>query len=144
MKLKLRYNEGCQPVYMTAGSSHCDLFSRAEVLIPAGTVRPVPTGVWIASFEPEDLTPQFRAELQIRCRSSFPIKRSLMLANGVGTVDVDYPDEIQALIYNFGGSDCLIGAGERVAQLSLSTVHTIVDAKGSDQARIGGFGSTGK
>jgi dUTP pyrophosphatase len=144
MKLNLKFDEGCQPVYMTPGSSHCDLFARLDVSIPPRSVKPIPTGVWIERFDAEGLPSELRAELQIRCRSSFPIKRSLMLANGVGTIDVDYPDEIQVLIYNFGDSVCLIGAGERVAQLSLSTVFTIVDAKGANQTRTGGFGSTGQ
>ena len=43
-----RYEDQCEPRYMTEHSAAADLLARTEISIPAGGRAIVPTGVWIA------------------------------------------------------------------------------------------------
>lgn len=84
-------------------------------------------------------------------RSSNPLKRSLILPNGVGVIDADYVDnpknegEIFVQMMNFGLKDVHIKKGERIAQgifmPYLLTDNDDIDIK---DERTGGFGSSGK
>ncbi|SME87869.1 dUTP diphosphatase [Pseudobacteriovorax antillogorgiicola] len=139
--IKLRCDEKYQPKYMTAHSAACDLYAREGAIIEPQQVIRVPVGVWIDSVDwnqvPEDCIP----ELQVRARSGLSFKNSIMLANGVGTVDADYPDEIGVLLYNGGLQSFEVTEGMRIAQIALNLVHRIphLDVGG---VRTGGFGST--
>jgi dUTPase len=71
-------------------------------------------------------------------------KRGLILANGVGVIDIDYRDEIKVPLLNVSQSDSVrLNAGERVAQL---IAHFVSGNNAFPLAvkRTGGFGSTGK
>lgn len=82
-------------------------------------------------------------------RSSNPLKKFLLLGNGVGVVDSDYynnPDNDGHIMFqflNFGLLNIHIKKGERIGQgvfqPFLKTTNDL--EKGSD--RTGGFGSTG-
>jgi len=126
---------------MTEHSSCCDLISFGNHEIEPGQTALVPTNVWIESYTPGD-DPDLIEELQIRCRSSFPVKKSLMLPNGIGTIDADYRDEIRVLLYNFGTETARIEDGERIAQMALCITRKIEGAVNTYNARTGGFGST--
>ena len=67
-----------------------------------------------------------------------------MLANGVGTVDADYPDEIGVILYNSTNESFKVEAGERIAQMTLNLVGRMSELKIVERKRTGGFGSTGK
>src|SRR5690349_23232866 len=72
-------------------------------LVPTGLVIEVPAGHFLGVF----------------ARSSTPLKRGLMVANGVGVVDSDYcgpTDEIKVQVLNFTNAPVTVGQGERVAQ----------------------------
>ena len=139
----LRYDEESKPAYMTAMSAGADLRAREECVILPGKVVAVPTGVWIdmnrTCFESQ--TNEI-FELQIRARSGLAFKNQITLANGVGTIDADYPDEIKILLINHGDSEFKVEKGMRIGQLVLSKVHRLpnISAQGK---RVGGFGSTG-
>ena len=78
------------PRYATAGSAAFDLAASEETAIAPGEVRLVPTGLVI-----EVPAGMF---LGVFARSSTPLKKGLMVANGVGVVDSDYcgpTDEIK-------------------------------------------------
>lgn len=81
-------------------------------------------------------------------RSSNPIKRGLILTNGVGIVDSDYynnPDndgEIMFQFYNFLPFDIKINKGDRVGQ-GLFQKFLKVDNDLSTGKRLGGHGSSG-
>lgn len=101
-------------------------------LVPTGLVIEVPAGHMLGVF----------------ARSSTPLKRGLMVANGVGIVDSDYcgpTDEIKIEVFNFTSSPVEIRPGDRLAQ---GVIMPYVRAEWSEsaaparQAR-GGFGSTG-
>ncbi|MDO4680056.1 MAG: dUTP diphosphatase [Aerococcus sp.] len=87
--------------------------------------------------------------LQLTCRSSNPLKRQLMLPNGVGIIDSDYynnPDnegEIFVQLLNFGLEPVTIKKGERIAQGIFLQYLTVDDEEAIDTVRSGGFGSSG-
>ena len=88
--------------------------------------------------------------LQITCRSSNPLKRSLVLPNGVGIVDSDYYNnaenegELFVQLLNFGFEDVTIEKGERIAQGIFLTYQKTDDDVDNGVTRQGGFGSSGQ
>lgn len=140
--IRLRFAENCAPRYMTALSAGADLVAREGLTIKSGQRGKIPTGVWIEGVNWESIPSGMIPELQVRCRSGLAFKHGLMLTNGVGTVDLDYKDEICVLLYNSGSEDVELKVGDRVAQLVLALTGSFSNIeRGSD--RLGGFGSTG-
>lgn len=89
--------------------------------------------------------------LQLVSRSSGPIKKKLMMPNGVGVVDADYYNneknegEIFFQFLNFGDEDLQIKKGDRIGQgLFLPFLLADQDADDIKIVRAGGFGSTGE
>ena len=83
-------------------------------------------------------------------RSSGPLKRRLILPNGIGIVDADYYDndsnegEIFFQLINFGLRDYHIKKGERIGQ-GIFMPFLLADGETAPHAqRTGGFGSTKK
>lgn len=80
-------------------------------------------------------------------RSSNPIKRGLILSNGLGIVDGDYYNnlsndgEIMFQFYNFSPIDITIKKGERIGQ-GVFQKFLKVDNDTTTKERIGGHGST--
>jgi len=86
--------------------------------------------------------------LGIFARSSTPLKRGLMVANGVGIVDPDYcgpEDEVKIAVLNFTQSPVRVAAGDRIAQgvFLPATRVTWEEVDGVRTESRGGFGSTG-
>jgi dUTP pyrophosphatase len=127
------------PEYQTDGAAGFDLSARVEVTIAPGQVALIPTGLVI-----EVPTGHF---LGVFARSSTPLKRGLMVANGVGVVDSDYcgpTDEIKVQVLNFTNAPVTVGQGERVAQgIILPLVRATWMESAIDRTPRGGFGSTG-
>ena len=128
------------PEYHSHGAAAFDLPASADVTVAPGEVALVPTGLVVEV--PDGYF------LAVVARSSLPMKKRLMVANGVGVVDSDYcgpGDEIKVEVYNFGSEPVSISAGERIAQgLVLPAVRVEweeVDAP--RQNSRGGFGATG-
>jgi dUTP pyrophosphatase len=99
------------PAYQTAGAAGFDLAASVGMVVPPGEVALVPTGLVI-----EVPAGHF---LGVFARSSTPLKRGLMVANGVGVVDSDYcgaADEIKIEVYNFTAEPVTIRPGDRLAQ----------------------------
>src|SRR5690606_15801668 len=94
-----RRHPGVQlPAYQTAGAAGFDLAASENLTVQSGEVALVPTGLVMAV--PEGYF------LGVFARSSTPLKRGLMVANGVGIVDSDYSgpeDEIKIEVFNFTG-----------------------------------------
>lgn len=87
--------------------------------------------------------------LQLANRSSNPLKRFLILSNGVGVIDSDYynnPDNEGHIMFqftNFGLRDVQIKKGERIGQgIFLPFLKADQDVSGN--VRTGGFGSSNK
>jgi dUTP pyrophosphatase len=128
------------PKYETAGAAGFDLASNIDMIVQPGEVTLVPTGLVIA-------VPAGHV-LGIFARSSTPLKRGLMVANGVGLVDSDYcgpKDEIKIEVLNFTPAPVSIRRGDRLAQ---GVILPFVRAEWKEQEAPsaptrGGFGSTG-
>ena len=87
------------PVYQTPGAAGFDLAASADVLIAPGTDRAGADG-------PGDRSAARDTFSAIFARSSTPLKRGLMVANGVGVIDEDYcgpADEVKIQVLNFTG-----------------------------------------
>jgi len=83
----------------------------------------------------------------IYARSGLASKKGLAPANKVGVIDCDYRGEIMVALHNHSSEDYTVSAGERVAQLVITSYFTadfIETDTLSDSVRgEGGFGSTG-
>jgi len=127
------------PAYQTAESAGFDLAASQDMTIEPGQVALVPTGLVIE-------VPRGHL-LGIFARSSTPLKRGLMIANGVGVVDPDYSgpeDEVKIEVVNFTQAPVSVRKGDRLAQGLFLPVR---QARWSEVAEIraesrGGFGST--
>ena len=128
------------PQYQTDGSAAFDLAASERVPVAPGEVRLVPTGLVIEV--PEGMF------LGIFARSSTPLKRGLMVANGVGVVDSDYcgpEDEIKIAVVNVTTKPVTIEMGDRIAQGILLPAPRVTWEE-VDRVRAssrGGFGATG-
>lgn len=87
--------------------------------------------------------------LQLANRSSNPLKRFLVLSNGVGVIDSDYYNNssneghIMFQFTNFGLRDVHLKKGERIGQgIFLPFLKADQDQAGAE--RSGGFGSSGR
>jgi dUTP pyrophosphatase len=99
------------PRYETAGAAGFDLRASEDMTVQPGEVTLVPTGL-VVEVPPGTF-------LGIFARSSTPLKRGLMVANGVGIVDSDYcgpADEVKIEVYNFTPRAVHVKAGDRIAQ----------------------------
>jgi dUTP pyrophosphatase len=128
------------PKYETPGATGFDLAARDDQTIAPGEVALVPTGL-IIKVPPGHF-------LGIFARSSTPLKRGLIVANGVGIVDSDYcgaEDEIKIEVLNFTTAPVTVRCGDRLAQ-GVILPYTRVDWHEGDppsQPTRGGFGATG-
>lgn len=101
----------------------------------------VPTGIKAYMGEDEVLV--------LANRSSGPIKRGLILPNGIGVVDADYYNndsnegEIFFQLVNLSPRDVVIKKGERIGQGIFMPYLTADGEQNAGAQRKGGFGSTG-
>ena len=101
-------------------------------LVRTGLVIEVPTGHFLGIF----------------ARSSTPLKRGLMIANGVGVIDPDYSgpnDEVMVQVLNFTAAEVMLTRGDRLAQAVVLPAPRVTWEEVSEirQATRGGFGATG-
>lgn len=127
------------PRYETDGAAAFDLAAAEDVVVPAGGVALVPTGLVV------EVPPGMF--LGIFARSSTPLRKGLMVANGVGVVDPDYcgpDDEVKIAVMNFTGEPVIVKAGDRIAQGILLEAPRVEWVEGDpDAPSRGGFGSSG-
>ena len=128
------------PEPATGRAAGFDLASAVDIEIPPRSIRLVGTGLVIAV--PEGYF------LGIFARSSTPLKRGLMVANGVGVVDADYcgpADEIKIQLLNFTDSTVQVKRGDRLAQGVVLPSPEVEwqEVDEMSQPTRGGFGSTG-
>lgn len=130
-----------QPAYQTPGSVAFDLMARIDVtvkpfiptIIPLNVVIKIPRGHM----------------LLLASRSSLPLKKGLMVANGIGVIDQDYcgdNDEIGLQVINFTKKSVVVKKGERIAQgmfVKITKVTHFNKVASMKTKSRGGFGSTG-
>jgi dUTP pyrophosphatase len=142
MRLKIRRLDSTVtlPAYGTDESAGFDLAAahdaivapRQIVLVRTGLVIEVPTGHFLAIF----------------ARSSTPLKRGLMVANGVGVIDPDYSgpaDEVMIQVLNVTAAPVEVRRGDRIAQgiVLQSPRVTWQEVTEIREVTRGGFGATG-
>ncbi|MFB9768279.1 dUTP diphosphatase [Lactiplantibacillus modestisalitolerans] len=116
----------------------------AELDAAAAALKPwlVPTGIK-AYMNPDEY-------LLIANRSSNPLKRNLILPNGIGVIDADYYNNaknegaIYVQLINMGIRDVHIKKGERIAQGIFTKYLTADNEATVTTTRSGGFGSTNR
>ena len=134
------------PVRKTKDSAGYDFEAAEDCIIPVYSkdcVKPtlVKTGIK-AYFGKDEM-------LALYNRSSNPMKKGLVLANGVGIVDSDYyenPDNdghIMFSFFNISGNDIQIKKGDCIGQ-GIFQKFFKVDGDCSNGERLGGYGSTSK
>jgi len=129
------------PEYQTAGAAGFDLAASGDLEIAPNTIALIPTGLVIGVPDGHFLG--------IFARSSTPLKRGLMVANGVGVIDPDYcgpADEVKIQVLNFTGDVVRVRKGDRIAQgLFLPVVRADWRETDTDlrEGSRGGFGATG-
>ena len=128
------------PAYGTDGAAGFDLAAAHDVRVAPGQIALVRTGLVI-----EVPTGHF---LGIFARSSTPLKRGLMIANGVGVIDPDYSgpnDEVMVQVLNFTAADVVLTRGDRLAQAVVLPAPRVTWEEVSEirQTTRGGFGATG-
>jgi dUTP pyrophosphatase len=145
MRLRLRirrlHPHVTLPQYGTAGAAAFDLALSADVTLAPGEVRLVPTGLVIEV--PEGMF------LAVFARSSTPLKKGLMVANGVGVVDSDFcgpTDELKIPILNITSQPVHLATGDRIAQgIILPSPRVEWDEVSEIRSDSrGGFGATGR
>lgn len=128
------------PSYGTSEAAGFDLAAahdlvvapRQIALVRTGLVIEVPSGYFLAIF----------------ARSSTPLKRGLIVSNGVGVIDPDYSgpnDEVMIQVMNVTDSDVSIHRGDRLAQGIILPAPRVAWEEVSEIREVtrGGFGSTG-
>ncbi|HEU4688618.1 MAG TPA: dUTP diphosphatase [Vicinamibacterales bacterium] len=142
MRLKITRLDPTVPLpgYGTPEAAGFDLAASHDIVVQPGQIALIRTGLVI-----EVPTGYF---LGIFARSSTPLKRGLLVANGVGVVDPDYSgpnDEIKIQVLNFTQTDVRVQRGDRLAQ-GIVLAAPRVTWEEVDQIREttrGGFGATG-
>ena len=129
------------PERKTKGSAGYDFYLPCDVLLTAGQVTRVATGVKAYMAENE--------YLGMHVRSSIAMKMCVTMINNQGIVDSDYYNNedneghIMLLLYNLSGSDVCLEKGERIAQgIFYSFLVADNDMENEKIVRSGGFGST--
>lgn len=129
------------PKYATPGSSGMDLradLPNGSVTLNPGEIKLIPTGLKVNI--PDGY------ELQLRARSGLSCK-GITLANGIGTIDSDFTDQIKVILINLGSDPFTINDNDRIAQAVLmkyeKAVIELVEAFEDTEDRGGGFGHTG-
>ena len=141
LKIKKLENFVSMPEYKTSGASAMDLVAaiNEDVVIPAGEIRMIPTGIAIEL--------PHNTEAQVRSRSGLAIKKGIAVVNGIGTIDEDYRGEICVGLINHSKVDFTIQRGDRIAQMAIMEVLkpeiTIAEDLSDTLRSSGGFGSTG-
>ena len=141
LKIKRLENFVSMPEYKTSGASAMDLVAAIseDIIIPAGEIRMIPTGIAIEL--------PHNTEAQVRSRSGLAIKKGIAVVNGIGTIDEDYRGEICVGLINHSKVDFKIQRGDRIAQMAIMEVlkpEILLSDDLSETSRAeGGFGSTG-
>jgi dUTP pyrophosphatase len=128
------------PNYAKPGDSGLDLYACADLEIPPGETRLVPTGIAIEL--------PAGTEGQVRPRSGLARDHAVTVLNAPGTIDEGYRGEVGVILVNHGRRAFAVTAGMRIAQLVVQPRYEVrvveADSLTSTDRGAGGFGSTGR
>lgn len=131
------------PTIATEGSAGHDLYAALEtpVIIPAGEIRSIPTGIAIAPDCKE-------IAILLMARSGLAAKYGITMANGVGLIDSDYRGELIVPLINLGKQNFTVSPNMRIAQLVVTSIlhptFSCIEQLPETVRGTGGFGSTGQ
>lgn len=144
MKIQIKRIDKTLPLprYQTKGSVAFDLVARESkiiqpfqpTIVPLNVIIKIPRGYF----------------LLLACRSSLPVKKKLMVSNGIGIIDQDYhgdKDEVGLQVVNFSNQPVTVEKGERIAQalfVKIAKVTSFVEKQKLSKTSRGGWGSTDK
>jgi len=139
MEFVRTHQDAVLPYRAHASDSGYDLTSVEEVIVPGRGSVVVPVGVTLGYLEPGWW-------FRIEPRSGLGFKKSLQ--PHLGIIDNGYRGDLGVKLYNFSGSDWVLPAGSKIAQLVLyphitanvSWAEEVTEADRGDA----GFGSTDK
>ena len=142
MRLKIRRLDSTisLPTYGTGEAAGFDLAASHDLTVEPRQIALVRTGLVIE-------VPAGHC-LAILARSSTPLKRGLMVANGVGIVDRDYSgpnDEVMIQVLNITDRAVEVRRGDRLAQGIVLPAPRVTWDEVSEIREMtrGGFGATG-
>lgn len=136
------YNNLKLPRQGTKYAMGMDFFAGDDIIIPAYSSILIPTGVkWIVNS-----SQMSKYGLIIVPRSGLGFKHGVRLNNTVGVIDADYQfakneGHIMVKLYNPSSNYITIKRGEAFAQ-GIVLPYIICEGAESEEARVGGFGST--
>ena len=142
MRLKITRLDPTLPLpgYGSSEAAGFDLAASHDIVVQPGQIALVRTGLII-----EVPVGHF---LGIFSRSSTPLKRGLMVANGVGVLDPDYcgpNDEVKIQVLNISGAEVQVKRGDRLAQGIVLPAPRVSWQEVPELREVtrGGFGATG-
>ena len=130
------------PIRATNGSAGYDFFLLEDIVIHPKEEIMIWTDIKVKL--PQDKV------LEIIMRSSYGIKKNIMLKNIVGKIDSDYYNNetndgnIGICLYNYGETDQILKKFEAFCQGTIFQYFITDDDCPVSNKRIGGIGSTGK
>ena len=143
---------GMMPTKGSEYSACVDLYARKDMVIQSGETTLIPLGVCIdlSLLKQIKKMDEFKHShyLQLMLRSS--LSKKLIIANGVGIIDLDYENEIMIRVHNpmkeksLEDHSVTIQKDDRVAQITLLEHKASLFNISTNEKRSGGFGSTGK
>ena len=135
MKIKvIKFENYKAPTRAHYNDSGADVYSSIDVVIPAGKVGKIPTGMGVELPDGYDIV--------VHCKSGLSSKG---IYSSNAPVDAGYRGEIHAILYNTTDQDYEIKQGEKIGQLVVRPViyAEFVELLGVERCSDG-FGSTGK
>lgn len=116
-----------------------DLFSAEAYSVEPGETHMFKTNIAI------ELPPVYEA--QVRARSGLAKKHGIQIANGPGTIDYGYRNNVGILLYNSGKNPFKVEIGDRIAQLVPKSVpqpdiELVTELSETDRG-LAGFGDSG-
>ena len=132
------------PTIQTKYSGCADIKSMVDISVKAGEIAVIPTGIAL-NIDDSMMELYKHYHFKLFTRSSLA-KQGLLLANGVGIIDIDYQDEIKVMFYNpikdkHFDNTIEIKKGDRIAQIMMDKSYNFIFNR-INKTRDGGFGST--
>lgn len=138
--IEICHDEAILPKYAKYGDAGMDICSVEDTIISSKETKVIKTGLKVAI--PEGY------EIQVRPRSGLSLNTGIRVANSPGTIDSGYRNEIGIILQNTSDKPFVVHKGDRIAQIILKEVPTIIwklvdEVASIGEDRGGGFGHTG-